>query len=260
MKKKSIHNTLISGLSMFCVATILLQPTLAFAWGPNRETFTMKHPATYPTLDSITDNPDVGDELNFFRVSEAGQKGWSDTAIMQQDKEYFARVYVRNASADNLNLAANEVRAMINMPTRATTWGRAFDINAYLCGSNTKPSEIWDNIVLRSNRKFHVKILSANYYNNYRTEDTSGFPLGDSLFSTGSLLGYDKMDGTIGTSYKDSGYVLVKFVPVMKDPITAWMEDNMLDKLSGAMTHDNGTIKLDKAPDWTTADCPTSQN
>lgn len=35
----------------------LVQPISAFAWGPERPTYTMKNPADHPTFNSITDNP-----------------------------------------------------------------------------------------------------------------------------------------------------------------------------------------------------------
>ena len=45
------------------------------AWGPERTTFTMKSPASYPTFNSITDNNEVGDERNFVRIIENGAAG-----------------------------------------------------------------------------------------------------------------------------------------------------------------------------------------
>ena len=42
----------------------------ASAWGPERATFTMENPASYPTFNSITDNPTIGDERDFVRVGE----------------------------------------------------------------------------------------------------------------------------------------------------------------------------------------------
>ena len=38
--------------------------TSVSAWGPERATFTMDNPATYPTFNSITDNPHISDERN----------------------------------------------------------------------------------------------------------------------------------------------------------------------------------------------------
>ena len=82
------------------------------------------------------------------------------------------------------------------MPTAEDVYGKQFEVNGYLYASNAKPSEIWDNIVLKSDKAFHVKVVSANYYNNVRTEATSGFDLGSEVYTakgegTGALLGFE---------------------------------------------------------------------
>lgn len=40
-----------------------------WAWGPNRETFTVENPATYVTFNSITNNPHLY-RLNYFRKGQ----------------------------------------------------------------------------------------------------------------------------------------------------------------------------------------------
>ncbi len=48
------------------IALAVFIPTLAiFAYGPERETFTIEKPASYITFNSITNNPNYGDERNF---------------------------------------------------------------------------------------------------------------------------------------------------------------------------------------------------
>lgn len=186
--------------------------------GPDRAVFTMANPADYNTFDSITDNPDVGDERNFLQVSQEGQRGWSDVAVMEEGKAYYARMYVHNNAKARLDMVATNVRAKLNMPNKSTVWGKQFEINGFLSSDNSRPNEIWDNLVLKSNREFHVEILSAKYYNNIRTEASSGFDLslGDLItpHTPGALLGYRQMDGRIPGCLEYSGYVLVKFRPV----------------------------------------------
>ncbi|RSX50206.1 hypothetical protein [Bifidobacterium callimiconis] len=209
----------------------------ASAYGPSRNTFTMEQPATYPTLNSITNNPDLGDERNFFRVRQTGDTEWKDIIKLEPNKEYEARVIIHNSSADNLNLSAKDIRLSINMPNRENAYVTEAEVNAYLTGSNITPSKIWDNIVLKSDQRFHVAIISAQYYTNFSTEKDGGFKLGNDLFSRiGTPLGYDKLDGTIGTADKDSGYALIRFKAVMKSKIMTWFENNILNKLSTSMT------------------------
>ena len=200
------------------------------AWGPQRETFTMQNPPDFITFDSITDNPDVGDERNFLRVRDADEQywgedttnGWTDTiSNMQEGHTYDVRLYVHNNGIEGRYIA-QDVRAHINLPTGSDVFGKQFEVNGYLYASNAQPQEIWDNIVLKSDKEFHVKVVSSKYYNNVRTEATDGFDLGDELINSkgtgsGALLGYDQMNGYITSCLPFSGYVLVKIQPVFAD-------------------------------------------
>ena len=202
----------------------------ANAWGPQRETFTMQNPPDFITFDSITDNPDVGDERNFLRVRDADEQywgedttnGWTDTiSNMQEGHTYDVRLYVHNNGIEGRYIA-QDVRAHINLPTGSDVFGKQFEVNGYLYASNAQPQEIWDNIVLKSDKEFHVKVVSSKYYNNVRTEATDGFDLGDELINSkgtgsGALLGYDQMNGYITSCLPFSGYVLVKIQPVFAD-------------------------------------------
>lgn len=236
------------------VAAIVLMgsftPISALAWGPTRETFTMNNPAPYNTFDSIIDNPNFGDERNFFRVRPVDQtdwnpnatNGWTDTLVIEEDKEYEAKVYVNNAAADNLSLTATNVRVTINLPVKAKTYGTAFEINAYIDSDNAVPSEgIWDNIILKSDDEFHLQVNSAKYYNNIRTEDDGGFDLGDELYrykAGGALIGYEQMDGLIKGDMAQSGFVLVRFTPVFKNKVLRWLKHHILDRLLTAWETD----------------------
>lgn len=200
------------------------------AWGPQRETFTMQNPPDFITFDSITDNPDVGDERNFLRVRDADEQywgedttnGWTDTiSNMQEGHTYDVRLYVHNNGIEGRYIA-QDVRAHINLPTGSDVFGKQFEVNGYLYASNAQPQEIWDNIVLKSDKEFHVKVVSSKYYNNVRTEATDGFDLGDELINSkgvgsGALLGYDQMNGYITSCLPFSGYVLVKIQPVFAE-------------------------------------------
>ena len=206
-----------TAITFGAIAAVLI-PIGLYAWGPSRTTFTMEKPSDHIAFNAITNNPDVGDERNFLRVREVGQKDWTDTVNLEQGKTYEARMYVHNNAAANLNLEANNVRAVINMPIKAETFKTAFEVNGLLSADNANPTEVWDNIVLKSDKEFHVKVVSSKYYNNIKTEKSTGFDLGNSLFSKeGALLGYEQMNGKIKGCLKYSGYVLVKFTPEFKE-------------------------------------------
>jgi hypothetical protein len=75
------------------VLAVVIIPAVAFAYGPDRPTFTMANPATYVTFNSITDDPAVGDERNFFRVRDLSTgEAYGDTANLVPGHKYEAEV------------------------------------------------------------------------------------------------------------------------------------------------------------------------
>ena len=63
------------GLSLLTLAIAVLglnalNSASVHAWGPQRPSFTMEEPASYPTFNSITNNPTIGDEHDFVRVGQ----------------------------------------------------------------------------------------------------------------------------------------------------------------------------------------------
>ena len=227
-------------LFMSVLASFAINPRPVIAWGPDRPVYTMESPSPYITFNSIIDNPDVGDERNYFRVrpvddklwNSASTNGWTDSLKLLEGEEYEARIYVENSAADNLKLIAENTRVMMNMPTGEHTYGKQFEINAFISSSNSSPREICDNIVLTSDDEFHLEIISSTYYNNVKTEANGGFALSDELFQEGgTLIGYKELDGRIRGTYLESGYVIVRFRPVYKDPFLRFLENTILDKL-----------------------------
>ena len=79
--------TRVVALATLVVASLIV-PASLHAWGPSRATFTMQNPATYVTFNSLTDNPNLGDERNFTSVREVGSTGdWHDAVTVQPGKE-----------------------------------------------------------------------------------------------------------------------------------------------------------------------------
>lgn len=215
---------------------------VAYAWGPKREIFTMENPAPYNTFNSITNNPDYGDERNFFRVRNIDQdkwdveskNGWTDTLELKYGEEYEARVYIAN-SAESKALQAENVHVAVNMPTENSGYGYAFEVNAFISADNAKPKQIWDNVVLKSECPFHVKIISAAYYNNIKTENGSGFSLDRNLFTkTGSMVGYKQMDGVVPAAYAASGYILIRFKYIGQFPFWEWIDSHILERIANS--------------------------
>ena len=185
------------------IAAAIIIPATLFAWGPVRPTYTMAHPADHVTFDSITDNPNIGDERNFVGIREKGTSNlWSDNMTVQSGKEYTVRMYVHNNAASNLNLVAQNVTAKFNLPT---TTGKSIQVNGFLDSTNASPTEVYDDATFTSGTDFNLAYVSGSliYENNIST-----FTLPESIFtSSGAQLGYTSMDGKIPGCIQYAGYV-----------------------------------------------------
>lgn len=188
------------------VAAAVIIPTVAQAWGPTRDTFTIAHPADHVTFNSITDNPNIGDERNFVSIREAGTNGlWQDAVTVQPGKEYVVRAYVHNNAASNLNLVAEDVTAKISLPT---TTGKSIDVSTIISSSNATPKEVWDQATFNSGVDFNLTYKAGTLHYNTNGFGPNGVSLPESAFtSTGALLGYDHLDGKIPGCFQYAGYL-----------------------------------------------------
>jgi len=194
------------------LAAAIIVPAVVFAWGPTRETYTVEQPADKITFNSITNNPNIGDERNFVGIRETGSANvWYDDVNVQPGKEYLVRMYVHNNAADNLNLVAKDVTAKFNLPTET---GKSLQVNGFLSASNASPLEVYDHATFTSNENFNLDYIegSLKYENN--AFGAAGTALPESIFtSTGALLGYDELNGEIPGCFQYAGYVSFKVKP-----------------------------------------------
>lgn len=198
------------------VAAAIIIPATLFAWGPDRPTYTIDHPADHVTFNSITNNPNIGDERNFVGIRENGTNNtWDDNITVQPGKEYVVRMYVHNNAASNLNLVAENVTAKFNLPTNTA---KSLQVNGFLSASNAAPQEVYDHAVMNSNQDFNLAYQAGTlkYYNN---ANGGGFTIPESVFtSTGAKLGYDKMDGKIPGCFQYAGYLTFVVKPQFATP------------------------------------------
>lgn len=236
------------GLSAFlAVGAVLLGGSPANAWGPTRQTFTMKNPSDHVTFNSITDDQAWGDERTFTLIkdvtNEIGQDNsyngavasagdFKEVADAANGHTYMVKMFVHNNAAANLNLVAKNTRVMAYMPTAA---GDSAQIQGMIaadnCGANTKgatgsPCTFWDEAYIKGagdTQSFQVAPVpnSMRYFNNIKGADTDGFTLDQSnlLNTTGVKVGYNQMDGNVQGCFDYSGYVtfLVKVVAQQSD-------------------------------------------
>lgn len=264
------------------LAVAAIVPATLYAWGPNRPTFTIEQPADHVTFNSITNNPNIGDERNFVGIRESGTNSqWTDNMNVQNGKEYTVRVYVHNNAAANLNKVAENVTAKVNLPT---TTGKSIQVDGQISSTNASPTEVWDQANFKSAEDFNLAYVAGSLKYENNAFGAAGTPISESVFTnTGAKLGYDKLDGKIPGCFQYAGYLTFKVKPqfapkneftmskqVRKTGESGWKESvavkpgdkvdylvsykntgetrqngvHVSDRLPNGMTYVNGTTKL----------------
>ncbi len=202
-------------LPMALVSTVLvaLLSIVSGAWGPSdRTTFTIEKPASYVTFNSITNNPNHGDERNFVQVKETSNTsagGWKDELKVEIGKEYWVRIYAHNNAGENLNLVAQNTRLTAAVPS---TVGKKLTVTGQVSADNANPQKVWDEATFTGDSDFKLAYItgSAVWRNNIFTNTTK---LDDSIVTAqGALIGYDKLDGRIPGCFKYDGVATFRVV------------------------------------------------
>ncbi|MGV9675434.1 hypothetical protein ACWDSJ_09165 [Nocardia sp. NPDC003482] len=175
-------------------------------WGPDRPVVSGPTVLNWPSINADTDNPNYGDERNFYRVKDAGNTspgGWSNTIQVQRGKKYLLQVYIHNSAGDFDYMAAKGVRLAINLP--ACT-GRRISSAAFVTSSNSYPGQVWGGVTFTSDQDFNVAYYDGNaaVLNNVNPNPGFSIPGNDFLTSKGQLVGFDQMDGIVRGGYKYS--------------------------------------------------------
>lgn len=183
-------------------------------WGPQREMFTMDTGgAPYPTFNSISDNPDIGDERNFvglrWETNADVPNVWQDQVWARIGQTYVMRVYVSNSGADSNGIVSagwlqgSKVRIGLSRGDN--------EVSVFGVLSATNATTVWDGATLHFDESADVAFDTdyALLENNAYLE--GGFQLGGAVFSAdGAQLGYTTMDGVVRPGYEYAGYVTVR--------------------------------------------------
>nr|MBR3257088.1 DUF11 domain-containing protein [Candidatus Saccharibacteria bacterium] len=205
------------GLAAFAAVagTTLVAPSV-FAWGDSangRPTYTndqINNGAIDDkiVLNSISDNPTVGNELYFVQVREDGTEDlWKPSEITVEDgKTYEIRMYVHNNNRKGTEMVAKDVFAKFIVPTSSA---KELSVNGVLSASNATPNKVWDDVVLKGNSNFHLTYVSGSAKIENKTA-ISGTKLADSIVGNGVTLGYDSLNGDLPGCYGYSAFVGIK--------------------------------------------------
>ena len=192
--------------TIITIGVSLIAFSSASAWGPERATFTMENPATYPTFNSITNNPTIGDERNFVRVGEIGtdvKKLKNEIAIVP-GKQYLVYIYFHNNASSTYNDSAHNnvgvavrTRMSSSFPTMVTPSAKG-TVSATITADNSKPTSVWDEAYFTTtSERVFLKYVdgSAKIYNDWKANNSI---MPTTLFTKeGALIGLNTLNGII---------------------------------------------------------------
>lgn len=200
------------------IAAAIIVPATLLAWGPDRQTYTMEHPADHVVFNSITNNSAYGDERQFVQIKEAGtpNSSYSTNASLVAGKEYQVYVYYHNNAASNLNDAAHNYAgiahgAFIRMAMPATVNSNT-GATAYVGAANANPQQVWSDIHMTSANGSPVAlryVAGSAAITSFGA--VNGKTLPDSIVTTGAPLGYNALDGNVPGCNEYAGYVTFRF-------------------------------------------------
>lgn len=208
--KKINLSTLALGIAS--LAGGVLAANNASAWGPERTTFTWNDPAPYATFNSITDNPDLGDERNFVRIREVKDgEHFSDSVTLERGKTYEVYIYYHNnADAHDVGKTAIGIAdgAAVKSSFPATVKvGEEAVVTGTIFASDTDPLEVWDEAYMNPSQDLYLRYVpgTAIIHNGGAINGQSIGP--DYLFGDGALLGYNKFSGILPGCNEYAGFI-----------------------------------------------------
>lgn len=205
MKKSIIKRNFLKGIATTFILSMITIAS-ASAWGPERTTFTMESPASYPTFNSITNNPTIGDERDFVRVGEinADVTDLKNEIKVVPGRQYLVYVYFHNnASATYNDSAHNNVGVALRTRMSSSfstvlTPANKGTITATITAENSNPLSVWDEAYMTTDTEkvlLHYVAGSAKIYNDWKA---NGSVMPSSLFTEeGTLLGLNALNGVI---------------------------------------------------------------
>lgn len=203
------------------VVSVLLSlvaiPAAVLAYGPDRPTFTMANPATYVTFNSITDDPAVGDERNFFRVRDTSTgEAFGDTANLVAGHNYEAMVFFHNNAASNLNLVATGAAARVELPAVIAAHTNSTEAEAFIGANNANPATVFDYINFNNQTQGDIAIRAIDGTAKITSKGAvNGAAINeDALFGSGAPLGFDSLNGNIPGCDHYAGYITFDFKAV----------------------------------------------
>lgn len=193
-----------TGAVLSCLS--IMSASSAMAWGPERATFTMENPASYPTFNSITNNPTIGDERDFVRVGEidADVTDLKNEVEVVPGRQYLVYIYFHNNASATYNDAAHNNSGVAFQTRMATSFSTVLTpaekgtITGTISAENSNPAAVWDEAYMTTKTDkvlLHYVSGSAKIYNDWKA---NGSVMPSNLFSEqGTYVGLNALNGII---------------------------------------------------------------
>lgn len=171
------------------------------AWGPERPTYTWQKPTDHATINSITDNPVMGDERNFVRIKKLGTTDkYRDRVVAEPGAEYEVQIFFHNNAAANLNDAtgrtfAQNIRLRMDEIPASLTKGQFAMIKGTIFAQNTSPKEVWDTAYIQANETVSLRYIKGSAKINNHGRLNGKIIDDDALFGKkfgGTFIGYNQ--------------------------------------------------------------------
>lgn len=173
-------------------------------WGPERPLFTRAHPSDYTTVNSVRDNPDVGDERGFVRVRDSTTNGSFEheaTLVPGHRYEFMVYVHVSPSPGAGSPHGADPVIS-VNLPVCS---GNRIAVSGFVTSDDVFPRQVYDGATLVADRTFNLAYVAgtARVVNSARAEGQLVRDPDRTLFTaTGIGFGPDSYDpGDGGSAY-----------------------------------------------------------
>lgn len=231
---KNLLTTLRYVPSRFGVVAAVMLATVGaavtFAWGPDRPTYTMAQPADHVTFNSITDNPNYGDEREFVIIRDLTTgSSYDDVANLVPGHEYQVQVYVHNNAHPDLNASGKGVAKDTNVRVAVPASVTGSDtVDGFVQASNATPAQVWDTAELKSATKVDLEYVSGSAHLSTNSQQVN---LPDSILSTGVKIGDKDMSGDWRGCLEYAGAVTFKF-RVKTPPTNEFTMDKQVRKHS----------------------------
>jgi hypothetical protein len=164
------------------------------------------------TLNSTINNAVAGDERAFLAATHRGsRRSVKDRLDVEVGDVITLRAFVANNADPGLLPPGQDVavgtRLRVVLPTDSA---EQHLIVALLSAENAKPPLVGDGVLLRAGQPSIEPVPGSARLINRRHSD--GLTLPNTIFTDGSLLGYERLDGRLPSSYSAAGWVTLDVV------------------------------------------------